>query len=696
MDWPDFGILARAMNSLSLESSLRSIKGIGPQLSKLLEKKGLSSLEDALYFLPRTYEDRTRITPIAKIALNSQATVLASVLKVRPIYLGRGASRLTVSVKDETGQMDLVWFRATPYLQKDFSVGDRFLLYGQVQHYRGMLQMVHPEYEKVVAGEGEKPKTSANFGRIVPIYSETEGLFQKTIRRLMGEVLKASLPLVEESLPDSLRERHHLPKLRESFQGVHFPANLNDATQSAWVKRIIFEEFFVLHLGLLLNKRRQQTCRTKAFVDTGILQKFKEQLPFSFTEDQSEALKAIASDLASPRPMARLLQGDVGSGKTVVALAAASVVLSAGSQVALMVPTEVLAQQHFLTAKRWVEPLGFSVGLVTQSSREGSESQLLIGTQALFQKKIKLPNLGFVIVDEQHRFGVEQRRALLEKSSKPVHLLMMTATPIPRTLSLTLFGDLDLTQIASKPLHRQPIQTRILLERDRPRLYQKIRSAIQQGQQVYVIYPLIEESEKLELKSATQMFEKLQKEIFPEFKLRLLHGRMKPSEKSEILAAFHRNEFPLLVSTTVIEVGIDVPNATLMIIEHPERLGLSQMHQLRGRVGRGKLSSECILVASGPVTERLRVMERTDNGFEIADEDLRIRGPGQFLGTQQHGLPGFRVGHIVRDASLLEIARQEAEGLLKEDPNLEASENLKIKKLVEGFWGNKIERLNRG
>jgi ATP-dependent DNA helicase RecG len=404
--------------------------------------------------------------------------------------------------------------------------------------------------------------------------------------------------------------------------------------------------------------------------------------------------------------MTRLVQGDVGAGKTVVAFAGAVQAASSGYQTAMMAPTEILALQHFKAAERWLKPLGIEpVLLVSANSgrkeiREAvssGQAQLVVGTHALFQQGVSFSKLGLVVVDEQHRFGVEQRSELVRKGAKEVpHLLMMTATPIPRTLALTLYGDLDLTLIRQKPSNRKPIRTTILRDRERPRLYQKIRGTVQAGEQVYIIYPLVEASEKLDLKSATEMHDRLRKEIFPDLSLGLLHGRMKPEEKERILAEFKEGKFQILVSTTVIEVGIDVPNATLMIIEHPERLGLSQLHQLRGRVGRGALQSECVLVADEYVSPRLKIMESTEDGFVIAEEDLRLRGPGEFLGTRQSGLPGFRVGHILRDASLLDLAREEALRLLEIDPDMTSPAHAGIRHMVESRWKEKIDRLRSG
>ncbi|NBX77284.1 MAG: ATP-dependent DNA helicase RecG, partial [Proteobacteria bacterium] len=564
------------------------------------------------------------------------------------------------------------------------------------------------EFEKVTEMRNGKPVISLNFGRVVPIYSETEGLHQKTLRKVMREAIHTSLPHLQESLPEKLLTDLELPSLRQSFTKVHFPDDLpNSEKPNEAIKRIVFEEFFILELGLGLIKQRHQREKAPILRDPkDTLGALLKNLPFSLTDDQKEALQVTQADLGKPFSMCRLIQGDVGAGKTVVTLGAAAVASGSGYQTAFMAPTEVLAQQHYRTAKSLLDSAGVPVYLLTHSNEgkkealeaiQKQENCVVIGTHALFQESVKFKKLALVIVDEQHRFGVEQRGLLLKKSEtgKP-HLLMTTATPIPRTLALTLYGDLDLSIIRQKPKGRKPIRTRILRDKDRPKLYQQISEVVKKGQQVYIIYPLVEESEKLELKSATEMHQKLSREVFPDLKVGLVHGRMKSEEKEKVLADFKERAFDILISTTVIEVGIDVPNATLMVIEHPERLGLSQLHQLRGRVGRGSEESECILLADAYVTERLRIMTKTEDGFVIAEEDLRIRGPGEFLGTRQSGLPGFRVGNILRDADLLQRAKTEADKLLKEDPNLRKQEHAIIRQLVESRWKQKIERLRGG
>lgn len=612
-----------------------------------------------------------------------------------------------MTLKDDTGHLTLFWFHAYPSLKKELEEGTRLLVYGEVRFFGALPRIAHPEFEPVEM-DGEKPRASSNFGRVVPVYSETEGLHQKAIRRILAEAIRVSVEHLSDALPLSMREKYKMPSLRESFISAHYPKEIpEEGVPTAAVRRIIFEEFFILQLGLGLKKQKWQRDKAPILIDERkLLPQFLQSLPFTLTKDQQNTLSEIMSDVSKPRTMARLVQGDVGSGKTAVAFASAVLAASNGFQTALVAPTEVLAQQHFKLAKSLFEKIGLSVALLVHgeaSKKENKEAvsegkaDLVIGTHALFQEKVAFKKLGLVIFDEQHRFGVEQRSELIRKGTELVpHLLMMTATPIPRTLALTLYGDLDLSIIREKPAGRKPVKTSILYDRERPKLYQKIRAAVQRGEQVYVIYPLVENSEKLELKSATEMYEKLKTDVFPDLTLRLLHGRLKGDEKDAILKEFKEGKFSILISTTVIEVGIDVPNATLMVIEHPERLGLSQLHQLRGRVGRGKAASECCLVAEKFATERLKVMVKTEDGFEIAEEDLKIRGPGEFLGTRQSGMPGFRVGHILRDAALLSLAREEAQSILQKDPELALSDHSGIRAMVESRWKEKIERLRGG
>ena len=688
-----------------LTTSVSKMKGIGPKLATLFAKKGVDTFEDALFFLPRAYEDRRKVTLVRDLQVGQNAVVFGEVVKCREIGAGRHR-RFEASIEDPTGRLTLQWFHAFPGLVDDFSVGNHALVYGTLKVFFDGLQISHPEYEILRDWMGGKLPLSQHFGRIVPIYSETEGLAQKRLRRLMSEMVRLSLPALEEPFPKTFLDRMRFPDIKNSFCDAHFPKDTPAAAEvSPAIQRIIFEELFVWQLALELRRKQVRRLRSPSLQDaSGACEKFLTALPFALTGDQKAAIHQIQADMAQKHPMVRLIQGDVGCGKTLVALASAVIAAKSEYQTAILAPTEVLAQQIFSLAERWLGPLGISTQLLTSATHQRGKGRILdrpglvvVGTHAVFQRDVKFERLGFVVIDEQHRFGVDQRNELLRKAGDSVpHLLMMTATPIPRTLALTLYGDLELTQIREKPVGRPPIQTRILLEKERPRLYQKIRETIQRGEQAFIIYPLVEMSDKLDLKSATEMHQRLSREVFPSFRLGLLHGRLDSEEKDQILSDFRAGKFQILVSTTVIEVGIDVANATLMVIEHPERLGLSQLHQLRGRVGRGEKASECLLIASFANAERLQILARSADGFVIAEEDLKLRGPGEFLGTRQSGMPGFRVADVMRDAPLLDRARAEAQRLISTDPNLSAPENARIRVMVETRWRDKIDRLHGG
>jgi ATP-dependent DNA helicase RecG len=683
-----------AEHSDILSSPLQYIKGVGPKISQIFKKNGISTIEEALYFIPRDYEDRRQITFIANLKPDQFATLLVEITNIQTIRRGKN-NFLNILAKDSTGIIKFVWFHAYPALLEQFKMGEKYFFYGQVKLFSGIANISHPDFEIANFSESGKPIPTESFGKIVPIYVETGGLHQKTLRKIMNAVVKASDEL-EETLPEYLLNELGYPKLQESFHYLHHPTGPIQKESDLNLKRIIFEEFFVLQLGLYLQKQQaKKLIGPEIRFDVDLNTQFLDQLPFTLTNDQLNCLKDIEKDFTKSHPMARLIQGDVGSGKTIIALAASLQAVRSGFQVALLAPTEILAEQHYQNAKKFLKEFNIEVALITHSSNQ-PPGQISIGTHAIFQKKVEFKNLGLVIIDEQHRFGVEQRAELVGKNSiLHPHLLMMTATPIPRTLALTLYGDMDLSLIKEKPKNRIPIKTSIVMQKNVPIVYEKIKQTVARGEQVYIIYPLVDVSEKLELKSATEMFEHLQKNVFKEEKLALLHGRMKSAEKETILNDFKNKKYQILISTTVIEVGIDIPNATMMVIEHPERLGLSQLHQLRGRVGRGNLQSECVLLAQGFVTERLKVMQQTEDGFVIAEEDLKIRGPGEFLGTQQSGLPGFRVGHLIRDAELLVLAKQKAEEILEQDPKLEKPEHKRIKYLLENRWKDKIERLKQ-
>ncbi len=689
-----------------LSNSIKFVKGVGPKLGALFLKKGISTIEDALFFAPREYQDRSRLTKIKELSHGQTATVYGKVVSSRSIKMRGYRQGFEAILKDETGLITLFWFHAYPALKEEFAIGTPFLLFGHVEALGPMPRISHPEYEKAEEKDG-KPVPSMNFGRIVPVYSESEGLTQKVIRRVVGTALKSSLVHLNDPLPEATRIRLGLSALRESVLDLHYP-NLCPQVGHlpAKASRLVFEEFFSLEMGLNLKKKGKALFRSPALLGSGAtLDPFYKTLPFSLTQGQHHAIREICSDMEKREPMTRLLQGDVGSGKTIVALAAAAVAAKNGFQAAIMAPTEILAEQHIKNAQKFLTPLGITFALLSSSAADkkaalgriaSGECQAAIGTHALFQQDVVFSKLGLVVVDEQHRFGVAQRNELLRKNTALVpHLLMMTATPIPRSLALTLYGDLDITTIREKPAGRKPIETKVFYEKNRQKLYEEIAATMGRREQVYVIYPLIEASEKLDLKSATEMYEQFRLELFPGSKVGLLHGRMSSEEKESILNEFRAHRIEILISTTVIEVGIDVANATLMVIEHPERLGLSQLHQLRGRVGRGEKAGRCYLITKMK-NPRLQIFTASDDGFQIAEEDLKIRGPGEFMGTRQSGLAGFRLADITRDAEWLERAKEEAERILESDPELRLPENAGIRELVESRWKAKLENLRSG
>ena len=574
-----------------------------------------------------------------------------------------------------------------------------------VQHSR---EIHHPDVEIV---DGDIEKDYLNFKRIVPVYSETEGLYQRTLRRLMNTILEGYVDELSSPIPAEIAERHHLIDFSDAFRRVHFPPegesmDALDLQRSDGHRRIIFDEFFFLELGMALKKRGVALETGIAFKTNGVLvQRLLNLLSFRLTRGQERALAEIKADLQKPHPMNRLIQGDVGSGKTVVALLSCLFVLECGYQAAIMAPTEVLAEQHFFNLHRWLEPLGVKVGLLT-SSVKGSERedlyqrirtgsiQLVIGTHAVIQEAVEFNRLGLAVIDEQHKFGVVQRGLLKKKGESP-DVLVMTATPIPRTLAMTIYGDLDVSLIDEMPPGRVPVETKVFPESARVKVYRIVEEEMKKGRQAFVVYPLVEESEKLDLKDATRMAEHLQKEIFPGFRVGLLHGRMKTDEKEAIMTEVQKGRIQILVATTVIEVGIDIPNASVMVVEHAERFGLSQLHQLRGRIGRGRYPSKCILLAQYRSSEdarvRLRAMEKTTDGFQIAEEDLTLRGPGEFFGIRQSGLPDFRVAHVIRDAPILIEARKEAFRLIQEDPELVHPSHRGLKDLIIKRWKGRME-----
>ena len=693
-----------------LQTPIQYVKGVGPKLAKLFEKKGILTVEDALYFLPRCYEDRRNLKKISELKAGRKETGVGEILLSGvALYQNRRKRVFEVVVGDGSGTITLKWFRGNErYLRGRFKKGRQLIFSGEVRWFNYQREIHHPDVEVV---DGDIGKDYLNFKRIVPIYSETEGLYQRTLRRLMRTILDGYADELLSPIPSEIVERQDLINFSEAFRRAHFPPDgesidgLN-LQRSDGHRRIIFDEFFFLELGMALKKRGVALEAGVSFRTDGVLvQGLLDLLSFKLTPAQQRALAEIKEDLEKPHPMNRLIQGDVGCGKTVVALLTCLDVMECGYQAAIMAPTEVLAEQHFLNLHRWLEPLGVKVALLT-SSIKGSERedlyrrigngdiQLVIGTHAVIQEAVEFNRLGIAIIDEQHKFGVVQRGLLKKKGENP-DVLVMTATPIPRTLAMTIYGDLDVSLIDEMPPGRMPVETTVYPESARSRVYRIVEEEVRKGRQAFIVYPLVEESEKLDLKDATRMAKHFRKDVFPEFRIGLLHGRMKSDEKEAIMMEFKEGRIQILVATTVIEVGIDIPNASVMVVEHAERFGLSQLHQLRGRIGRGRYPSKCILLAQYRSSEeakiRLRAMEKTTDGFKIAEEDLALRGPGEFFGIRQSGLPDFRVAHILRDTPILIEARKEAFRLIQEDPELVHPSHKGVKDLLIKRWKGRME-----
>ncbi|MDD2900169.1 MAG: ATP-dependent DNA helicase RecG [Desulfuromonadaceae bacterium] len=706
--------LKKIVQRKNLGLDIKYVKGVGPKLAALLEKRGVRTVEDALYILPLRYEDRRQLHSISSLSPGQSSVFSGTVISADATRTKSGRTVFEVLIRDESGTISCKWFHANAvWMKRIWKIGRTGVFSGEVNQFGYQREVHHPDVEWLPEGGTLKTlldSDPANFGRIVPVYPLSEGIHQKTMRRVMHEVVEHFLSNIENLLPAELAPVE-FPPLREALGQVHQPppesnlADLNMGTTPAH-QTLAFDEFFYWELGLALKKRG---VLQEAGIPFQVTHRFTKELvrllPFEMTSAQRRVLAEIKADMMAPHPMHRLVQGDVGSGKTLVALMAALIAVENEYQVAIMAPTEILAEQHWHTVHRWCAEMGIEVALITagmkgRAKKETLEhisdgrAQIVIGTHAVIQEKVTFYRLGLGVIDEQHRFGVLQRGILKNKGTNP-DILVMTATPIPRTLALTLFGDLDLSVIDEMPPGRIPIETRIVFESRRSQVYDRIRSEVASGRQVYIIYPLVDESEKIDLKAAAQMAEHLQADVFPGLRVGLLHGKLSPVEKEAVMMSFTSREFDILVSTTVIEVGIDVPNATVMVIEHAERFGLSQLHQLRGRVGRGKDRSFCLLMTSGRLSEdgekRLRVMESTNNGFRIAEADLEIRGPGDFLGTRQAGMPDFRVANILRDGQLLEKARQAAFDLLKNDPDLTGLVHAPVHDELLRRWGTRLE-----
>ena len=689
-----------AETSPGAQTALADLPGIGPQRAKLLAKLDLVTIEDALVrHLPLRHEDRSQVIPLGRITVGEARTCAGTIAGISPPPRGRGRMPLVVTIRDASGFLNCAWFNQ-PYLARVLKRGQRLIVHGKVQPYgRGPLQMLVKDFEVVEDGEDEP----LHAGRLVPVYPLTEGLTQRPLRRLMKRLVDGWADRLEDPLPDRVRTARGLVALPQAIAAAHFPES--EGEQGAARRRLVFDDFFLLEIGLAIRRQREGRRRGLAMNPTGsLVRRLRASLPYSLTAAQERVWSEIQSDMAEPYPMSRLLQGDVGSGKTVVAALAALTAIEAGYQAAIMAPTEILAEQHLMTLGRLLEPLGVRAALLTSAVKgkarveaaaavESGEAGCVIGTHALVQGAVAFKRLGLAVIDEQHRFGVAHRAALRGKGESP-DVLVMTATPIPRTLALTLYGDLDVSVLDELPPGRRPIATFARTGSKRRQIYDFLRAQIGEGRQVYVVYPLVEESEDSDLRAATEMAERLQRETFSERRVGLLHGRLGFADKERVMREFKDGVLDILVSTTVIEVGIDVPNASVMLIEHAERFGLSQLHQLRGRVGRGPWKSYCILLAGSTSEEgrrRIEAMTSTNDGFRIAEVDLELRGPGDFFGTRQSGLPEFRVADLLRDGAMLEEARREAFALVQADPKLVAPEHRALRVGLLTRWRGKLD-----
>ncbi len=681
-----------APDPAGLAQPVEQLRGVGVRLAELLNKLGVFTIQDALYLTPRRYDDFTLLKPIHRLRPGEIVTIIGTIWDVRARRTRTNTLALHAVITDGTGKIQATWFNQ-PWLTNKLKVGMQIVLSGKVEQYLGHLTLHAPEWEPL---SEELLKTN----RIMPVYPLTKGLSSSRIRQIMRDAVEEWSPRMPDPLPESIRIRRELLALPEALQQVHFPDSQNSLRQAR--QRLMFDELLLLQLGMLTQRREwRENPALPLPAGPDLLPRFMAALPYQLTGAQQRVIGEIIADIGRDLPMTRLLQGDVGSGKTVVAAAAMVTAAAAGAQAALMAPTEILAEQHFKSLQALLAPLEVSVRLLTGSTpaavREAlaeellsGQAQVVIGTHALIQPAVMFQRLGLVVVDEQHRFGVDQRKALRDKgpAGHSPHLLAMSATPIPRTLALSLYGDLDLSVLDEMPPGRQEIKTRWLRSHERERAYAFVRGQIEKGRQAYIICPLVEESDSLDEKAAVAEHHRLQTQVFPDLRLGLLHGRMKPADKEAVMHDFYDGNIHILVSTTVVEVGVDVPNSTVVLVEGADRFGLAQLHQLRGRVGRGEHASYCLLVADSVQNdslERLRALEQTNDGFLLAEKDLELRGPGEFFGRRQSGLPELRLASLL-DAPLLEMARAEAWRMWEEDPNLQQPEHQALRAQVTRFW----------
>ena len=680
-----------------LRSPVTTLVGIGPSHAQRFKRLGVETIRDLLYLFPHRYNDFSSLKTVNQLEYGDEVTLIGTVWQTKARETRKGGIIVTSIISDGTGTIQATWFNQ-PYLARRLSAGSKIVLSGKVDEYLGRLVFQSPEWEPL-------DRELIHTARLVPVYPLTKGLSSRWLRRLMKKTVDYWSKRLPDHLPSKLRERANLVDLETAIGQIHFPESEESLKRAR--HRLSFDEFFLIQLGV---QRQRHLWRSEPgrplTIDEELLSSFLQSLPFTLTGAQQRVLREIVNDLRQPYPMSRLLQGDVGSGKTVVAAAAMLLTVANGCQAVIMAPTEILAEQHYKTMTELLANLQSPItirlltGSLTSLEKErireeaaAGEADILIGTHALIQESVEFSDLGLAIIDEQHRFGVAQRAALRQKGiaeTGPVcpHVLVMSATPIPRSLALTIYGDLDISVIDELPPGRREIKTHWLMPRERERAYSFLRGQIEKGHQAFVICPLVEESEKIEAKAAVEEYERLQKVIFPDLKLGLLHGRLKSDEKETVMAAFKRGELDILVSTSVVEVGIDVPNATAMLVEGANRFGLAQLHQFRGRVGRSEHQSYCLLLSDSPTPqaqERLRAIESTQDGFALAEKDLELRGPGEFFGTRQSGLPDLKLAGL-GDVRILEQARTEAQALFSEDPDLAKPEHRLLARRVQEFW----------
>jgi ATP-dependent DNA helicase RecG len=685
--------------------SIQYVKGAGPKIAKFLEKLGIYTVEDFLFFLPRAYDDRRKLPKISQLKLGENQTFISIIRAVSEKKIKGRLSIIKAQLVDDSGaSVAAVWFNQS-FMKKRLKIGSKILVKGKFEKssfsYEPQVNVSECEFIK------NQEELKESVGIIVPIYSLVSGLTQYQMRGIAKEIRKNYLPSLKDSMPAYLKKALNLMNLTEAISVLHFPKDLEGYRKARF--RVVFEELFVQQLALALRrlKTKKDNCALALKTEGKLVESYLNSLPYKLTKAQARAIEDVRQDVIGTVSMNRLIQGDVGSGKTEVAVMALLFAIEAGYKGAIMAPTEILAEQHYIKFKKFLEPLGVRVlrlkgKMKVKEKREvlkeleESDNLVVVGTHALIQDSVSIPNLALAIIDEQHRFGVLQRMALKQKAGSP-HSLFMTATPIPRSFMLTCYGDLDKTIIDEMPVGRVPSVTKVIKEVQLKQVYEFCKQKVQKGEQIYVVYPLVEESEKLDLKSAEEGWEYLRQVVFSDFKVGILHGRMKSEEKASVMEAFKENKIQILVATTVIEVGIDVPNANTMIIQDAERFGLSQLHQLRGRIGRGQKESFCFLVAkpkNPEAAKRLRAMQETSDGFKIAEYDLNIRGPGEILGTKQSGLPNYKLADLVKDEKILLQARDIAIKLLRQDPDLSRPDNLFLKNKVfkeyGKFYNNKL------